>query len=132
MLRVVATKKYTAMKKFICLLGLCLAMAMATYATPFPDTGQDKAQTLLLQADVQYMVSDFVIVSYDCNTIATEPLTEYYTIYEAQPMEVYSQVFDFEMPVFRLCIDRKSIFKSELYTGWRGINSNPPSQYDRA
>ena len=120
------------MKKFICMLGLCLAMATATYATPFPDTGQDKAQTLLVQADVQDMVSDFVIVSYDCNTIATEPLTEDYTIYEAPPMEVYSQVFDFEMPVFRLCIDRKSMLNSYIYTGWRGINSNPPSKYDRA
>ena len=107
-------------------------MATATYATPFPDTGHDKAQTLLVQADVQDMVSDFVIVIYDYNTIATDPLTEDYTIYEAPPMEVYSQVFDLTMPVFRLCINRKSIFKSELYTGWRGINSNPPSQYDRA
>ena len=114
------------------MLGLCLAMVTATYATPFPDTGQDNAQTLLVQADVQDMVSDFVIVGYDCNTIATEPLTDDYTIYEASPMEVYSQVFDFEMPVFRLCINRKSMFKSNLYTGWRGINSNPPSQYDRA
>ena len=114
------------------MLGLCLAMVTATYATPFPDTGRDKAQTLLVQADVQDMVSDFVIVSYDCNTIATELLTEDYTIYEAPPMEVYSQVFDLKMPVFRLCINRKSMFKSNLYTGWRGINSNPPSKYDRA
>ena len=120
------------MKKIICMIGLCLAMATATYATQFPNTGQDKAQTLLVQADVQDMVSDFVIVSYDCNTIATEPLTEDYTVYEAQPMEVYSHVFDFDLPVFRLCIDRKSIFKSELYTGWCGINSNPHNQYDRA
>lgn len=114
------------------MLGLCLAMVTATYATPFPDTGQDNVQTLLVQADVQDMVSDFVIVSYDYNTIATEPLTDDYIIYEAQPMEVYSQVFDFEMPVFRLCINRKSMFKSNLYTGWRSINSNPPSKYDRA
>ena len=120
------------MKKFICLLGLCLAMATATYATPFPDTGQDNAQTLLVQADVQDMVSDFVIVSYDCNTIATATVTEDYIIYEAPPMEVYSQVFDLKMPVFRLCIYRKSMFKSNLYTGWRSINSNPPNQYDRA
>ena len=114
------------------MLGLCLAMATATYATPFPDTGQDNAQTLLVQADVQDMVSYFVIVSYDYNTIATATVTEDYIIYEAPPMEVYSQVFVFEMPVFRLCIDRKSMFKSNLYTGWRGINSNPPSKYDRA
>ena len=120
------------MRKFICLLGLCLALATATYATPIPDTGQDKAQTLLMQADVQDVVADFVIVSYDYNTIATATVTEDYIIYEAQPMEVYSQVFDLTMPVFRLCINRKSMFKSNLYTGWRGINSNPPSQYDRA
>lgn len=120
------------MKKFICLLGLCLALATATYATPIPDTGQDQAQTLLVQADVQDMVSDFVIVSYDYNTIATDSLTDDYTIYEAPPMEVYSQVFDLTMPVFRLCINRKSMFKSNLYTGWCGINSDPPSKYDRA
>ena len=120
------------MKKFICMLGLCLAMATATYATPFPDTGQDKAQTLLVQADVQDMVSDFVIVSYDCNTIANEPLTEDYTIYEAPPIDVYSHVFDFTMHVFRLCNNRANAFKSNLYNGWRGENNNPPSQYDRA
>ena len=104
------------MKKIICLLGLCIAMATATYATPFPDTGQDKAQTLLVQADVQDMVSDFVIVSYDYNTIATATVTEDYIIYEAPPMEVYSQVFDLKIPVFRLCINRNSMFKSNLYT----------------
>ena len=114
------------------MLGLCLAMVTATYATPFPDTGQDNAHTLLVQADVQDMVSDFVIVSYDYNTIATATVTEDYIIYEAPPMEVYSQVFDLKMPVFRLCIDRKSMLNSYIYTGWRGINSNPPSQYDRA
>ena len=132
MFRVFATKKFTAMKKFICMLGLCLAMVTATYATPFPDTGQDKAQTVLVHADVQDMVSDFVIVSYDCNTIATEPLTEDYTIYEAPPIDVYSHVFDFTMRVFRLCNNRANAFKSNLYTGWRGENNNPPSQYDRA
>ena len=120
------------MKKFICMLGLCLAMVTATYATPFPDTGQDKSQSLLVQSDVQDMVSDFVIVSYDCNTIATEPLTEDYTIYEAPPIDVYSHVFEFTMHVFRLCNNRANAFKSNLYTGWRWENNNPPGQYDRA
>lgn len=120
------------MKKIICMLGLCLAMATATYATPFLDTGQDKAQTLLVQADVQDMVSDFVIVSFDCNTIATEQLTEDYTIYEAPPIDVYSHVFDFTTHVFRLCNNRENVFKSNLYTGWSGENNNPPSQYDMA
>ena len=132
MFRVFATKKFTAMKKFIFMIGLCLAMATATYATPFPGMGQDKSQNLLVQDDVQDMVSDFVIVSYDCNTIATEPLTEGYTIYEAQHIDVYSHVFDFTMHVFRLCNNRANAFKSNLYTGWRGENNNPPSQYDRA
>lgn len=123
------------MKKFICLLGFVMMMAMV-YATPsYADVGgqEQSAPTLFTQADAQPMTVDFVYAYADgvTYTIATTAETEYMH-YQASFAEVRTQVFDLEMPVFRLCINRKSAFKSNLCTGWRGLNSNPPNQYDRA
>lgn len=107
---------------------MILAAQAATY-----DVGQppQSDQVLLMQSDAPQMVADFVLVDYSADMIATAPTTVF-VHYEAMDAEVYTQVFDLTMPVFRLCIHRKSMFKSNLYTGWRGINKNPPSQYDRA
>ena len=118
----------------MCLLGLVVMFAATAYATPTYDVGvEQSAKTLFVQADAQPMTVDFVSAYADCvnYTIATTAETEY-TIYETMPMEVRTQVFDFTVPVFRLCTHKSSAFKSNLYTGWRGLNSNPPSQYDRA
>ena len=121
------------MKKFL-FLAIGLLMFVAAQATTAYDTGQqpqNEKVLLLQQADVQPMVMDFVYVDYTIETIATVTGTEY-TIYEAAPAEVRTQVFDLTLPVFRLCTHKANAFKSNLYTGWRGVNSNPPSQYDRA
>lgn len=112
--------------------GLVLLMATAAYAAPPYEVMQsDPVQVVL--TDAPEMTVDFVYAYADgvTYTIATTAETEYMH-YQASFAEVRTQVFDLEMPVFRLCINRKSAFKSNLYTGWRGLNSNPPNQYDRA
>ena len=122
------------MKK-IMLLAMGLLMFLAVDAAKTYDVGQPQQSEnvmLLQQADAQPMVVDFVYADYSVTaTIATATETGY-TIYEAMPMEVRTQVFDFALPVFRLCVNKSNAFKSHLYSGWRGQNSNPPSQYDRA
>ena len=128
------TKNNKTMKKFMCLLGLVVMFATAAYSAPNYDVGvEQSAKTLFVQADAQPMTEDFIFAYADgvTYTIATTAETEY-TIYEAMPMDVRTQVFDFTMPVFRLCIHKSIAFKSNLYTGWRGLNSNPPLKYDRA
>ena len=111
-------------------------MMMATvFASPsYVDVGQEQsAQTLFTQAGAQPMTVDFVYAYADgvTYTIATTAQTDYMH-YQASFAEVRAQVFDLTMPVFRLCHRKANAFKSNLYTGWRGLNSNPPNQYDRA
>ena len=123
------------MRKFICLLGLTLMLAATAFASPtYADVGQEQsAQTLFVQADAQTMTVDFVYAYADgvTYTIVTTAETEY-AHYQADFAEVRTQVFDLTMPVLRLCNRKANAFKSNIYTGWRGLNSNPPSQYDRA
>lgn len=122
------------MKKFICLLGLVMMMATAFASHSCADVGQEQsAQTMFTQADAQPMTVDFVYAYADgvTYTIATTGEKEYMH-YQVSFAEVRTQVFDLTMPVFRLCNRKANAFKSNLYTGWRGLNSNPPSQYDRA
>ncbi len=120
------------MKKFL-VLAVGILMFLAADASPYYDVGQKQTDQVLLmqQTDGQMMTVDFVYADYSVVTIATIVGTEY-TIYEAMPMEVRIQVFDLTLPVFRLCTHKANAFKSNLYTGWRGMNSNPPNQYDRA
>ena len=120
------------MKRFM-IFAVGILMFLAANAAPTYDVGQQQTDQVLLmqQADGQMMTVDFVYADNSVVTIATTAGTEY-TIYEAMPMEVRTQVFDLTMPVFRLCNRKANAFKSNLYTGWRGLNSNPPSQYDRA
>ena len=120
------------MKKFL-VLAVGLLMFLAADAAHTYDVGQQQTDQVLLmqQTDGSQMVVDFVYSDYSVVTIATTTETEC-TIYHADFAEVHTQVFDFTMPVFRLCSHRANAFKSNIYTGWRGVNSNPPSQYDRA
>ncbi len=115
------------------ILAVGILMFLAADAAPTYDVGQQQTDQVLLmqQEDGQMMTVDFVYADYSVSTIATAAGTEYIT-FEAMPIEVRTQVFDLTMPVFRLCIHKANAFKSNLYTGWRGVNSNPPSQYDRA
>ena len=121
------------MKKFL-FLAIGLLMFVAAQATTAYDVGQqpqNEKVLLLQQADVQPMVMDFVYADYTVETIATVTGTEY-TIYEAAPAEVRTQVFDFTLPVFRLCSHRANMSKSQIVNSWRWHNTNPPNQYDRA
>ena len=108
-------------------------MFLSADASHTYDVGQKQTDQVLLmqQTDGSQMVVDFVYSDYSVVTIATTTETEC-TIYYADFSEVHTQVFDFTMPVFRLCSHRANAFKSNRYTGWREVNSNPPSQYDRA
>ena len=120
------------MRKFLfAVVGML--MVLAAQAAPTYDVGQQQSdQVVLMQTDAQdMMVVDFIYVAPATDMVVSATGTEY-TIYEAMPMEVRTQVFDLTMPVFRLCIHKANAFKSNLYSGWRGLNSNPPSQYDRA
>lgn len=119
------------MRKFLfaCLgLMMILAAQAATY-----DVGQppQSDQVLLMQCDAPQMVADFVLVDYSADMIATAPTTVF-VHYEAMDAEVYTQVFDFTLPVFRLCSHRASMSKSQIVNSWRWHNTNPPNQYDRA
>lgn len=128
------SKTKITMKKFLCLLGLMLMLGVTAFSAPHYDVGlEQSAQTVFVQADAQPMTVDFVYDYADgvTYTIATAAETEYMH-YQALFAEVRTQVFDLTMPVFRLCHSKANAFKSHLYTGWRGVNSNPPSQYDRA
>ena len=120
------------MRKFI-VFAVGLLMFLAADAATTYDVGQQQTDQVLLmrQTDGSQMVEDFVYSDYPVVTIATTTETEY-TIYQADFAEVPTQVFDLTMPVFRLCSHRANAFKSNLYTVWRGVNSNPPSQYDMA
>ena len=122
------------MKRFLCLLGLSLMLATMTYAAPTYDVGQEQSdQVQLVLTDAQPMTVDFVYACADnaTITIATTAETEY-SFYVATPMDVRTPVYDLTMPVFRLWCAKSYAFKSHLHTGWRGLNSNPPSQYYRA
>ena len=120
------------MKKFL-FLAIGLLMFVAADAAPAYDVGQQQTDQVMLmqQVDGSQMVVDFVYTDNTVVTIATTTETEY-VIYQADFADVRTQVFNLTMPVFRLCSHRANAFKSNLYTGWRGVNSNPPSQYDRA
>lgn len=120
------------MKKFL-VLAVGILMFLAAEAAPTYDVGQQQTDQVLLmqQTDGSQMVVDFVYADYSVVTIATTTETEC-TIYQADFAEVRTQVFNLTMPVFRLCSHKVNMFKSNLYTGWRGVNSNPPGQYDRA
>lgn len=111
--------------------GLVLLMATAAYAAPPYEVVQsDPVQVVL--TDAPEMTVDFVFVS-DINTTITIATTaDYGFFYQAMPIENNAQVFDMEMPVFRLCIQKMKVQKSNILKGWRGQNSNPPNQYDRA
>ena len=112
--------------------GLVLLMATAAYAAPPYEVMQsDPVQVVL--TDAPEMTVDFVLVSGIDATITIATTADYgYFFYQAMPIENKSQVFDIEMPVFRLCIQKMKVQKSNIVTGWRGQNSNPPNQYDRA
>lgn len=120
------------MRKFL-VLAVGLLMFLAADAAPTHDVGQQKTDQVLLmqQTEGSQMVVDFIYADYSVVMIATTTETEY-TIYQADFAEVRTQVFDLTLPVFRLCSHRANMFKSNLYTCWRGVNSNPPNQYDRA
>ena len=120
------------MKRFLfaCLGLMMILMAQAaTY-----DVGQppQSDQVLLMQSyDAPQMVADFVLVDYSADMIATAPTTVF-VHYEAMDAEVYTQMFDFTLPVFRLCSHRANLSKSQIVNSWRWHNTNPPNQYDRA
>ena len=120
------------MRKFL-VLAVGILMFLAADAAPTYDVGQQQTNQVLImhQTDGSQMVVDFVYADYSVITIATTTETEY-VIYRADFAEVRTRVLDLTMPVFRLCINRSNAFKSNLYSGWRGANSNPPNQYDRA
>ena len=120
------------MKKIL-ILAVGLLMFLAADAAPAYNVGQQQTDQVLLmqQTDGSQMVADFVYSDYSVVTIATTTETEC-TIYHADFAEVRTQVFDITMPVFRLCSYRANAFKSNIYTGCRGVNSGPHSQYDRA
>lgn len=119
------------MKRFLILAGLCMMACMAS-AAPHSDGEQPPGVVIcalqiadapsIAVADIEY-----AFVAYEMPVLVLES----YTFYQVMPVEVHVQVFNLEMPVFRLCIHTANMFKSNLYTGWRGQNSNPPSQYDR-
>jgi len=90
------------MKKVL-FVALGVLFALAMYAAPPTDVGKPLSdQVLLVQAEAQPMVADFVYVDYSIETIATASETSY-ELYVAMPAEVRNQVFDLKMPVFRLC-----------------------------
>lgn len=121
------------MKRFLILSSLCMLMACMASAAPHSDGEQPPGVVIcaLQSADAPTVVVadiEYAFAAYETPAQAKET----YTFYQAMPVEVRSQVFDLKMPVFRLCIRKANMFKSNLHTGWRGQNSNPPSQYDRA
>lgn len=120
------------MKRFMMFFGLVLLMATAAYAAPPYEVMQsDPVQVVL--TDAPEMTVDFVLVSGIDATITIATTADYgYFFYQAMPIENHAQVFDIEMPVFRLCIQKMKVQKSNIVTGWRWQNSNPPNQYDRA
>lgn len=120
------------MKKFMIFFGLVLLMATAAYAAPPYEVMQSDPVQIVL-TDAPEMTVDFVLVSGINATITIATTADYgYFFYQAMPIENKAQVFDIEMPVFRLCIQKMKVQKSNIVTGWRGQNSNPPNQYDRA
>lgn len=119
------------MKRFMMFFGLVLLMATAAYAAPPYEVMQsDPVQVVL--TDAPEMTVDFVLVSGIDATITIATTADYGYFYQAMPIENHAQVFDIEMPVFRLRIRKMKVQKSNIVTGWRGKNSNPPNQYDRA
>lgn len=129
------------MRKFL-VIAVGMLMFLTAHAAPTCNVGQQQTDQVLLmqqtdqvllmqQTDGSKMVVDFVYSDYPVMTIATMTKTEY-TIYQADFADVRTQVFDLTMPVFRLCSHRANAFKYNIYTGWRGVNSNTHSQYDRA
>lgn len=96
------------MKKLLCLACLGLLMLTATYASPSRDAVQTQSETVVFTADAQPDFVDFVFVSYDMDMTAITPEIGY-VHYEAMPIEKYIQVFDYTLPVFRLCSNSKNI-----------------------
>lgn len=119
------------MRKFLVLaVGMLIFLtAHAAHTCDVCNQQQTDQVLLMQQMDGSKMVVDFVYADYPVVTIATTTETEY-TIYQEDFADVRTQVFDLTMPVFRLCSHRANAFKSNIYTGWRGANSNAPSKYD--
>lgn len=120
------------MKRFLILSGLCMLMAcMASAAPPYHQEQPQSVMCIVSSADAPTTVVADIEYAYMAYEMPAQVL-ETYTFYQAMPVEVRTQVFDLKMPVFRLCIHKANMFKSNLHTGWRGQNSNPLNQYDRA
>lgn len=120
------------MRKFI-VFAVGLLMFLSADAATTYDVGQQQTdQVMLMQhTDGSKMVVDFVYADYSVVTIATTTETEY-TIYQADLPRCVPKYSTLLWSVFRLCSHRANTFKSNIYAGWCGVNSNPPSQYDRA
>ena len=115
------------MKKFL-FVALGALFALAMYAAPPADVGKPMSdQVLLVQADAQTMVADFVYVDYSIETIATASGTSY-ELYQAMPAEVRNQVFDLKMPVFRLCIRNHVAIDSQITNQELARSNLPPNR----
>ena len=115
------------MKKFLFVALGCL-FALAMYAAEPADVGKapQSTQIMLMQADVQQMVVDFMFSDFSVNVIATTSATSY-VIYQAMPAEVSQPKFKLEMPVFRLrtsnCVSKSIGIQSNRLAR----NSLPPN-----
>lgn len=87
-------------------------------------------QVLLLQADTQPMVADFVFMDYSIETIATAPETSY-EIYQAMPAEVRNQVYELAMPVFRLCKQISNAMGGQVISQEFAQKNLPPNRLFR-
>ena len=115
------------MKKFL-FVALGALFALAMYAAPPADVGKPMSdQVLLVQADAQTMVADFVYVDYSIETIATASGTSY-ELYQAMPAEVRNKVFDLKMPVFRLCRRNHVAMNSQIAIQELARRNLPPNR----
>ena len=115
------------MKKFL-FVALGALFALAMYAAPPADVGKPMSdRVLLVQADAQTMVADFVYVDYSIETIATASGMSY-ELYQAMPAEVRNQVFDLKMPVFRLCRRNHVAIDSQITNQELARSNLPPNR----
>lgn len=116
------------MKKLLCLACLGLLMLTATYASPPRDAVQTQSETVVLTADAQPDFVDFVFMSYDMDMNAITPEIVY-VHYEASPVEQYVQVFDFSLPVFRLCSNSKNMLVQTSRLSTVGYNTRATARH---
>lgn len=115
------------MKKFL-FVALGAIFALAMYAVEPADVGKAPQIThvMLMQADAQPMVVDFIFADFSVNVIATTSETSY-VIYQAMPAEVSQPKFKLEMPVFRLRTSNRVSKSIGIQSNRLARNSLPPN-----